>query len=58
MADILKNNVQAYVRELIAKAFESSNNKDKSSSDKRNVNKSEQWNAQNRPIWRCSSNSK
>ena len=58
MADILKDNVQTYVRELIAKEFESINNKDIFSSDKRKLNKGEQRNEQNRPIWRCSSNSK
>ena len=58
MADILKDNVQTYVRELIAKEFESINNKDKFSSDKRKLNKGEQRNEQKRPIWSCSSNSK
>jgi hypothetical protein len=56
MEDILKDNVQTYVRELIAKEFGSINNKDKFSSDKRKLNKSEQRNAQSRPIWSCSLN--
>ena len=58
MADILKDTVQTYVRELIAKEFGSINNKDKFSSDKRKLNKGEQRNEQKRPIWSCSSNSK
>jgi len=58
MADFLKDNVQKYVRELIAKEFDFFNNKEKYSPDKRKVNKSEQRNEQNRPIWSCSSKSK
>ena len=55
MADILKDNVQIYVRELIAKEFESNNNKDKDSSDKRKLHKGEQRNEKKRPAWSCSS---
>jgi hypothetical protein len=58
MANILKDNVQTYVKELIAKEFESINNKDEFSSDKRKFNRGEQRNEQNRPIWSCSSSDK
>ena len=58
MADILKDNVQTYVRKLIAKELESINNKDIFSLDKRKLNKGEQRNEQNGPIWSCPSNSK
>ena len=58
MADILKDNVQTYVSELIAKEIESINNKDKFSWDKRKSNRGEQRNEQNRPIWSCSSSGK
>jgi hypothetical protein len=40
MADILKDDVPTFVRDLISKEFES-NNKEKGFSDKRNVNPSE-----------------
>jgi hypothetical protein len=47
MADISKDDVQTYVRELISKEFES--NKNKAPSDNRKLNKGELWNPQNRP---------
>ena len=50
MADILKNDVQTYVRELISKEFESGNNENKVPSDNRKLNKREQRNGQNRPV--------
>ena len=58
MADFLKDNVQKYVRGLIAKEFDFFNNKEKYSPDKRKVNKGEQRNEQNRSIWRCLSKGK
>ena len=47
MTNILTDDVQAYVRELIAKELESINNKDIFSSDKRKLKKGEQRNEQN-----------
>lgn len=58
MADILKDNVQTYVRKLIDKNLESINNKDIFSLDKRKLSKGEQRNEQKGPIWSCPSNSK
>jgi hypothetical protein len=49
MADISKDDVQTYVRELISKGFESNKNKNKAPSDNRKLNKGELWNPQNRP---------
>ena len=50
MADIMKDDVQAYVRELIAKEFESINNEEKVLSDNRALNAGEHRNQQNRPV--------
>lgn len=50
MADILKDDVQTYVRELISKEFESSNNEDKAPSYNRKLNKGKHRNQQNRPV--------
>ena len=50
MADILKDDVQTYVRELISKEFESINNEDKAPSDNRKLNQGEHRNQQNRPV--------
>jgi hypothetical protein len=50
MADILKDDVQAYVRELISTEFESGNNEDKAPSGNRKLNKGEHGNGQNRPV--------
>ena len=46
-ADILKDDVQAYVRELISKEFESGDNEDKAPSGNRKLNQGELWNQQN-----------
>ena len=54
MADILKNDVQTYVRELISKEFESINNEDNAPSDNRKLNDDEYRNGQNRSVWNCS----
>ena len=48
MADIMKDDVQAYVRDLIAKEFESINNEEKVLSDNRTLNASEHRNGQGR----------
>ena len=50
MADILKDDVRTYVRELISKVFESDNNEDKAPSGNRKLNKGEQRDGQNRPV--------
>ena len=50
MADISKDDVQAYVRELISKEFGSINNENKALSDNRKLNKDEHRNPQNRPV--------
>ena len=49
MADIFKDDVQTYVKELISKKFESNNNEDKAPSDNRKVNRNEHRDQQNRP---------
>ena len=49
MADIFKDDVQTYVREMISKEFDSGNNDNKVPSDNRKLNKNEQRNGQNRP---------
>ena len=54
MADIFKDDVQTYVRELISKEFESSNNENKAPSDNRKFNQGELRNQQNRSVWNCS----
>ena len=48
MADIMKDDVQAYVRDLIAKEFESINNEEKVLSDNRTLNADEHRNGQRR----------
>ena len=48
MADIIKDDVQTYVRKLISREFEYSNNEDKVSSDNRKLNTGEHRNEQNR----------
>ena len=50
MADILKDDVQTYVRDLISEEFESINNEDKSPSDKRKLTQDEHLNQRNRPV--------
>ena len=49
MADIFKDDVQTYVRELISKRFEPHNNEDKDPSDNRKLNQNEHRDQQNRP---------
>ena len=49
MADILKDDVQTYVRELISKEFGYSNNEDKAPSDNRKFNQDEHRNQRNHP---------
>jgi hypothetical protein len=48
MANIIKDDLQTYIRKLISKEFESSNNEDKASSDNRKINTGEHRNEQNR----------
>ena len=50
MVDILKDDVQTYVRELISKEFEFSNNEDNAPSDNRKLNMDEDRNWQNRSV--------
>ena len=47
MADIFKDDVQTYVRELISKEFESNNNEDKAPSGNRKLNQNEHRDQQN-----------
>ena len=54
MADILKDDVQTYVRELISKEFGSNNNEDKVLSGNRKFNQGEHRDQQNRSVWNCS----
>jgi hypothetical protein len=53
MADIFKDDVQTYVREMILREFDSGNNEDKALSDNRKTNKGEHRNQQNRPVCNC-----
>jgi len=48
MADIMKDDFQTYVRELIAKKFESNINEGKAPSNNRSLDKDEHRNGQNR----------
>jgi hypothetical protein len=50
MADILKDDVQTYVKDLNSEEFKSINNEDKSPSDKRKLTQDEHLNQQNRPV--------
>jgi hypothetical protein len=50
MADIMKDDVQAYVRELISEKFETITNEDKAPSENRKLNQGEHRNQQNRPV--------
>ena len=50
MADIFKDDVQNYVRELISEKFEAINNEDKAPSDNRKLNRGEHRNQQNRSV--------
>ena len=54
MADILKYDVQTYVRELISKEFGSGNNEGKTPVDNRKFNEGEHRDQQNRSLWNCS----
>jgi hypothetical protein len=49
MADILKDDVQTYVRKMILEEFESNNNENKAPSGNPKSNKDELRNLQNRP---------
>ena len=49
MADILKDDVQTYVRELISEVFESSDKEDSASSDNRKSSEDDQRNQETRP---------
>ena len=49
MADILKNDVQTYVRALISTAFESNDSKEKTPLDNLKPNRAELRNGQGRP---------
>jgi len=49
MADILKSDVQTYVRELISKEFESDKKEGKAPSNNRNLYQGEHRNGQSRP---------
>ncbi len=49
MVDILKDDVQTYVRKMILEEFESNNNENKAPSGNRKSNKDELRNLQNRP---------
>jgi len=50
MADILKDDVHTYVRELISKEFESNNNEDKAFSNNRKSNMGDHRNQQKRSV--------
>ena len=50
MADILKDDVQTYVKELISKEFGFENNENTAPSDNRKLNEGEHWNEQNRLV--------
>ena len=50
MADILKNNVQTYVRELIAKEFKSKNNEEKVFLEHCKINTGDHQGGQRRPL--------
>ena len=50
MADILKDYVQTYVRELILEVFGSSDNEDNASSNNRKAREDDQRNQENRPV--------
>lgn len=56
MADILKYDVQTYVRELISKEFGSNDKKYKAPPDNRKLNEGELRKGQNRSVWNCSIN--
>lgn len=50
MADILKDDVHTYVRELISQEFKFCSNEDYAPSDNRESNMDEHRNGQNRPV--------
>jgi len=50
MADILKDDVQTYVKELILKEFKFYSNEDYAPSDNRKLNLDEHRNGQDRPV--------
>lgn len=50
MADIVKNDVQTYIRELISKEFKSNNHQDKAPADSRTLNKAEHRDGQKRAL--------
>ena len=54
MADLLKYDVQTYVRELISKEFGIINKVDKADSGNRKLNEDEHQYQQNRSVWNCS----
>ena len=56
MADILKYDVQTYVRELISKEFGSNNKEYKVPLDDRKLNEGEHRKGKNRSVWNCSIN--
>ena len=49
MADIMKDDVQTYVRELISKEFKSNHKDDRAPSDNRQLNEGEHRNVRSRP---------
>ena len=58
MVDILKDDVQTYIRKMISKEFEVLNNEDKTPSGNRKSNNIEHWNQPDRPVGNCSSGGK
>jgi len=54
MVDILKDDVQTYIRKMISKEFKVLNNEDKTPSGNRKSNNNELWNQPDRSVGNCS----